>query len=254
MRVNEDKVGVVPFSSRSTAFTRLLALSFVLVLVTAATANAQHQNQLCTSITNKQLEASSGMQMYCFGAQSNGPASLRLAPSAPGSGSTLGLGSNDQFKFTNVDAGNPAEDKSPNGTEVFGQSETSIAAVGSYVVEAWNDGTGFFSPPCSPSNKDQLTGLGFSSDGGQTFTDLGGLPNPNCATSTFFGDPSVEVLQAGGATYFYVSSLFFDVNGSHIALDECTVIPGPPANLSCNGPIIAASGGFFGFLDKDFMS
>jgi hypothetical protein len=103
-----------------------------------------------------------------------------------------------------------------------------------------------------------LTGLGFSSDGGHSFTDLGGLPNFNCAFSTFFGDPSVEAYQTGGNTYFYISSLFSDFNGSHIAFDACAVVPsgssGGQATLNCNGPIIAATGGFSGSLDKDFLS
>jgi hypothetical protein len=121
-----------------------------------------------------------------------------------------------------VDAGNPAEDQT-NGTQAYGQSETSIAAAGNYVVEAWNDSTGFFAPSCSPSFKDQLTGFGFSSDGGKTFTDLGGLPNVNCFTSVFEGDPSVEVYQTGGNTYFYLSSLFFDATSfaEKIAMDVC---------------------------------
>ena len=134
---------------------------------------------------------------------------------------------------------------------------TVIAAAGPYVVEGWNDATGFFAPPCSPISKDQLTGFGFSSDGGRTFTDLGGLPNVNCNTSVFEGDASVEAFEAGGSIYFYISSLFFDTtNGAiKIAMDVCQVVPGSPAILSCNpNPIIIADPGQFGFDDKDFLS
>jgi hypothetical protein len=155
-----------------------------------------------------------------------------------------------------VDAGNPSEDQI-NGTQAYGQSETSIAAAGNYVVEAWNDATAFFAPSCSPNFKDQATGFGFSSDGGNTFTDLGGLPNVNCLTSVFEGDPSVEVYQVGGNTYFYVSSIFFDATSGagKIAMDVCRVVPGAPASLNCNpNPIIIADPGVFGFDDKDFLS
>jgi len=193
--------------------------------------------------------------MACFGPQATG--TTRPAFKLPPEGSAVLAGAKgNTFSSSNVDAGNPAEDQT-NGTQAYGQSETSIAAAGQYVVEAWNDATGFFAPPCSPSFKDQATGFGFSSDGGATFTDLGGLPNVNCSTSVYQGDPSVEVLVSGGTTYFYISSLFFDASNDaeKIAMDVCRVVPGSPASLSCNStPIIIANPGTFGFDDKDFLS
>src|SRR2546429_9883376 len=86
------------------------------------------------------------------------PASAAAA--APSTGSSFG---------TNVDAANPQEDISPAGVSAHGQSETSIAAAGPYVVEAWNDATGFVSACGAPANKEELTGFGFSADGGKTF-------------------------------------------------------------------------------------
>jgi hypothetical protein len=83
------------------------------------------------------------------------------------------------------------------------------------------------------------------------------LPNVNCLTSVFQGDPSVEVYQTGGDTYFYLSSLFFDANSGaeKIAMDVCRVVPGSLVSLSCNpNPIIIADPGVFGFDDKDFLS
>ncbi|PYS25990.1 MAG: hypothetical protein DMG11_21655, partial [Acidobacteria bacterium] len=64
------------------------------------------------------------------------------------------------------------------------------------MVEAWNDFTGFISLCPSPMNKEELTGAGFSNDGGNTFTDIGGLPNDDCNNNRLFGDPSVEVFHA----------------------------------------------------------
>jgi hypothetical protein len=52
-----------------------------------------------------------------------------------------------------VNAANTAEDIAPSGVRAFGQSETSIAAAGSYVVEAWNDSTGFYAPCGSLTTK-----------------------------------------------------------------------------------------------------
>jgi hypothetical protein len=199
------------------------------------------------------IQASSGAQMYCFGPQQNGPGTV----SSPFGG--------------NVDAASTAEDVAPNGTRGYGQSEESVAASGSYVVEAWNDSTGFFSARCSPMNKDQLTGFGFSSNNGKSFTDLGGLPNSSCASSVYSGDPSVETYRKSGTNYFYISSLYETVTttmtsttfGSDIAMDVCHVVSG---SLSCSStPVIIATGvplictptsctGSMDFLDKDFMS
>jgi hypothetical protein len=237
---------------------RLFSLSLIVLLVTAAGASGQLWKKsstlpLCSKIANKQLQASSGAQMACFGPQSNGAAPHALSK-LPSSGSlTFGASSGDTFTTSNVDAGNPSEDQT-NGTQAYGQSEVSIAAAGPYVVEAWNDATGFFAPLCSAQYKDQLTGFGFSSDGGKTFTDMGGLPNVNCRTSVFDGDPSVEVYQTGGHTYFYVSSLFFNTSdfAVQIAMDVCEVLG---SSLSCNViPVIIADPGLGGFDDKDFLS
>ncbi len=196
-------------------------------------------NPFCAKI-GKTYQASAGAQMSCFGPQPNGHPAVQ---------------SNKQKPFSpNVDAANPQEDIAPNGTQAYGQSEESVAAIGRYVVEAWNDSTGFFAPPCSPMFKDQLTGLGFSSNGGTSFTDLGGLPNSNCATTQYQGDPSVETWQHGGTAYFYISSLYFDSSNDaeKIAMDACAA---SGSTLNCNPtPIIIGNPGQFGFLDKDFLS
>lgn len=251
------------FLRKSDGFSRFVPLTLILLLVTASGASGQvwkqsSQNPKCKNIYNPtqnpsgKIHASSGAQMACFGPQITASArSLLKVASAP-SGAAKGH----SFSSSNVDAGNPAEDQT-NGTQAYGQSETSIAAAGNYVLEAWNDSTSFFAPPCSPNFKDQGTGFGFSSDGGSTFTDLGGLPNVNCLTSVFQGDPSVEVYRAGGNTYFYVSSLFFDATSEaeKIAMDVCRVVTGSSVSLNCNpNPIIIADPGVFGFDDKDFLS
>jgi hypothetical protein len=245
-------------------YRRIFSLLTILLLATATAAHAQlwqqsSQNPVCKKIYNAtqnpsgKMMASSGAQMACFGSQLSSSQALATQPLTT---SPAAKGGGSGFLATNVDAGNPSEDQI-NGTQSYGQSETSIAAAGQYVVEAWNDATGFFATPCSADYKDQLTGFGFSSNGGQTFTDLGGLPNVNCNSSVFEGDPSVEVFQSGGSTYFYISSLFFDTSNDavKIAMDACEVTPGSPASLSCNPtPVIIADPGFFGFDDKDFLS
>src|SRR3989440_1789453 len=219
----------------------------------AALSAKQHNNPFCSKL-GKSMQASQAAQMFCNPPQSPGAA----AAAAPTTSSSFG---------TNVDAATPQEDISPAGVSAHGQSETSIAAAGPYVVEAWNDATGFVSACGAPANKEELTGFGFSADGGKTFRDLGGLPNNNCFTSVYAGDPSVEAYTVGGNTYFYISSIFipFNVPENAMAITACQVIgSGSSANLQCGQPTVAAissdcqvffySFTFCSFLDKEFLA
>lgn len=213
-------------------------------------------NPFCKRL-GKTIQASAGAQMFCFGAQRNGPpqphsARAGSAPGAP----------------RNTDAASFAEDVSPAGTRGYGQSETSVAASGRFVVEAWNDSTGFFSACGNTSFKEEATGLGFSVNGGKSFRDLGGLRNPGCKKNLYEGDPSVAAYVAGGHTYFYVSSLYLPSTGlgqTHIAFDSCEVMgSGAGAHLRCGRPVVAASSTqclhfphnftICSFLDKDYLA
>jgi hypothetical protein len=135
------------------------------------------------------------------------------------------------------------------------------------VVEGWNDATSFFTTCPAPMSKEEGTGFGFSTDGGASFTDQGGVPNANCATHLLEGDPSVEAWQPGGHPYFYIASLYPSVSSAplnDIAVNACQVIgTGSAAHIHCGQPIVAAastqcanSQGFFfcSFLDKDYLS
>ncbi len=73
------------------------------------------------------------------------------------------------------------------------QSEVSLAALGSNVLVAWNDGSGFITGG-------QKCGYGFSTDGGATFTDGGEIPAP--AGSFWTSDPVVTVNEKTGDFYF----------------------------------------------------
>jgi hypothetical protein len=212
-------------------------------------------NPFCKNLGVK-YQASAGAQAFCFGAQrSRSGAARALGPATPA-------------VSTNVNAANLAEDVSPSGVRAYGQSETSVAAIGQYVVEAWNDATSFASPCPSRSSKEEGTGFGFSANGGKSFSDLGGLPNSNCAANIYEGDPSVIAYTAGGSRYFYISSLFDSptgLGGSFIAMDACKVKgTGTAATLRCGHPVILASsslcttipnvGQACNFLDKEFLS
>ncbi len=226
--------------------------SFLLRNATTTSAHAASprtgasNNAFCSRIDHG-IEASAGARMYCFGPQTSSSSAKTVGGNTSGS---------------NVNAANPKEDITPNGTRAYGQSETSIAGNATYAVEAWNDATGFFAPCTSPMFKEELTGLGFSANGGGSFKDLGGLRN-NCKTGFFyFGDPTVETWQSGGTTYFYIASLYINVitGQSDLAMDACKVSgTGSSATLSCSLPIIVAAGIIptttkGDFLDKDFFS
>jgi hypothetical protein len=236
----------------------------------------------CNSL-GQTKQASSGAQMFCHGPMSNG-----LSPMLnPKLRQRLGLPPLRTFQVnhplgsrfvriplrpnwtvgalttpsvsSNVDAANPNEDISPSGFQAFGQSETSIAAQGHNVVEAWNDATGFFSPCGSPNYKDELTGFGYSGDNGATFQDQGGLPNDICSTWRFAGDPSVETYQGvDGNTYFYITSLFSPQTSSsvtQVAMDACQAIVGDPFLTCTTVPIVVATSEVSNsFVDKDFAS
>jgi hypothetical protein len=235
-------------------------------LVTQAgrlTTGSQAGDPFCSRL-GKQYQASSAAQSFCFGPQ------LHTGTQAPPAISEGPSG------VANVDAARISEDVSPAGVAAQGQSEVSIAAAGPYVVEAWNDATGFVSACPAPMSKEEITGLGFSTNGGKSFTDLGGLPNANCSKLTYFGDPSVAAYRVGGQTFFYISSLYLPTRffgPTHVALDACKVTgSGSAATLSCGQPVIAASSSqcrlfkirisptqtktvrFCSFVDKDFLA
>jgi hypothetical protein len=239
--------------------TAALATLILLLTLSPQTGHAAYTskpNPLCDEL-GKSVQASQGAQMFCFGPRSTSNVQTATPLQATASSSSFG---------SNVDTASPQEDVTPSGVQIHGQSETSVASAGPYVVEAWNDATGFFAPCGSPMNKEELTGFAFSSDGGNTFTDLGGLPNANCATSLIFGDPSVEVYTVGGSTFFYISSIFipFNVPENGLSVTACTVTgSGAAAALVCSQPIVAAISSdcqrirgsiLCSFLDKEFLS
>jgi hypothetical protein len=258
--------GVVPQAgAASAARARQVSAARVSPVAQASglTTGSQAGNPFCARL-GKQYEASAAAQGFCFGPQlqkgTHAPPAITEGPSG----------------MRNTDAATISEDVSPAGVAAQGQSEVSIAAAGPFVVEAWNDSTGFLTACPAPMSKEEVTGLGFSANGGKSFTDLGGLPNTSCKKLRYGGDPSVAAYQVAGQTFFYISSLYLPSNGrgpSHIALDACKVVgSGSAATLSCGQPIIAGSSSqcrfikerisptktrivkFCSFTDKDFMA
>ncbi|PYX88823.1 MAG: hypothetical protein DMG68_07185 [Acidobacteria bacterium] len=243
-------------SKVSCSFALLVALAFLPSPAQAAGNRKAANHPLCSSIAQSKLQASAGAQMFCFGSQPNNAPihRLNMKNAAPAAGTA-------KFR-TNVDAASLSEDISPAGVRAYGQSEVSIAAAGQYVVEAWNDSTGFFTVCGAPMNKEELTGFGFSNNNGASFTDMGGTP-VDCTQFINEGDPAVEAYQVNGHTYFYITQITIPLtipeNG--IGLNACQVMgTGSTATLHCNNTILAAissdcfSGFFCSFLDKEFIT
>jgi hypothetical protein len=248
-------------SRRRMHLVSLLGAVFTLLAASTATAatSSRASNPFCSRLGHS-IEASSGAQMYCFGARFNGAAPHPLTFANPLLATPFS---------GNVNAASLSEDVSPGGARAYGQSETSVAATGPYVVEAWNDATSFFSTCPAPMSKEEGTGFGFSANSGASFTDAGGLPNSSCASHLFEGDPSVEAWQPGGIPYFYIASLYSSVGSdpvNELALSVCHVVgSGASARLLCGQPVVAATstqcatlpggGPFFcSFLDKDYLT
>jgi hypothetical protein len=165
-----------------------------------------------------------------------------------------------------VDAADPSEDLAA------GQSETAIAAqtgpMGKdFVLSAWNDATGLLVGD-STSLKGSLTGVGFSRNGGKSFTDLVGLPN-NDPNQQWEGDPAVASL--GDGRHFIVGSLYFpSFFGACLTGPAQLTIAVSVAEVSSNGanvsftnPIVIAKAGDvckkrpganLAMLDKDALA
>jgi hypothetical protein len=157
------------------------------------------------------------------------------------------------FFGTNADAADPNEDLAA------GQSETAIAALGSRVVAAWNDVTGFVVTD-STKLKGSVTGVGYSNKGTTNFKDLVGLPN-NIPAQQWFGDPTVVAIDAN---HFIVGSLYLPsfhgtCNASLLAIAVSVMTINPNGSTSFTNPIVAANGGgpcdfTSAFLDKPFLA
>jgi hypothetical protein len=189
---------------------------------------------------------SSGVQMWL-----NPP---KLAPED----GELGPSSRGPAIGSNVDANDPNQDLAA------GQSETAIGAFGDHVLVAWNDASSFLEY-LDPLNPLSATGVAYSGDGGQTFTDLIGFPNDN-ANQQWLGDPAVVAIDS---LHFVVASLYFpsaisDCRDGRLELTlglEVATVTG--ASVSFSSPISPVNAGNLcgrtfkrsvSLLDKEFLA
>jgi hypothetical protein len=105
---------------------------------------------------------------------------------------------------TNVRVNDPSGDLASTG-----QAEEFVAAIGSDIVVAWNDGQGF-------NTGGDIQGFGWSHDGGATFTDQGTPPHPGGFPAwRWTSDPVMTVNEKTG--YFYYCGLA-NSDASHNAI------------------------------------
>ena len=158
---------------------------------------------------------------------------------------------------TNVDANDPSLDY------LGGQTGPAIAAAGLRMMVGWHDISGV---PIRDSTRldASITGVSYSDDGGRSFVDLIGLPNPN-PNQQWFGLPTIVAMDGG--EHFIVADLYWpsstrDCNARPrpsyaLAMTVATVTAG---GVSFGDPIIATDGGNacnfvpgLSFLDKPWL-
>ncbi len=136
----------------------------------------------------------------------------------------------------NLRVNDRSQDENPSQTT---QSETAVAVFGKNVVVGWNDSGQIY--------RGSLTGYGYSTDGGKTFTDGGVIPPVKGGFNA--GDPDIAVDRAGN---FYFSQISIDAQGiAFIGISKSTDWGrtfSPPVNASRNvsGPD--------SFQDKEFIT
>jgi hypothetical protein len=178
-------------------------------------------------------------------------------------GAASHLATNSLSFGSNVDAADPQEDLAS------GQSETAIdASASGRVMVAWNDISAL---AFAQGNgvRASFTGVGYSADGGQSFTDLVGLANPN-PDQQWNGDPTVVSIDGGA--HFIVGSLFFPSltacsDGKPAQLTVAVEVLTPTATgVAMGKPVMTSKSGnvckLFGnhpppniaLLDKDFLA
>jgi hypothetical protein len=150
----------------------------------------------------------------------------------------------DRNLLSNVTVSNPAEDFiGPNGRGRFTQSETTMAVANDgTIISVFNDSEESLGDILT--RNEHFTGYAFSTDGGKTFTDAGGMPESDSGDG---GDPSVAVNRANGDVYLTTLGAFdFNTVQFFKSTDNGRTFTGP-VNAFPNTP-------FTEFLDKSWMT
>jgi BNR repeat-like domain len=149
----------------------------------------------------------------------------------PGS-DNLQVGQHDNGRGGNTFVNDPCLDPAyfqPNNLQKTVQSETELAvlnipgSMGKKIVAGFNDSYGFY------NNREGLSGYSYSTDGGNTWIDGGGLP-PLGDADQYFGDPVVVVHNASQT--FYYSSIYVNPQGLQtMSVNRGRFVSAPPSSV-----------------------
>ena len=218
----------------------------------ASTASVPTRQQIAQKILNSKAFLTSPTRSYLESVARN---DHRIAPDSVGISAGQALSPKPSTSshaavtagLVNVRVNNPANDT--HQTDQTTQSETSVAVSGLNVAVGYNNsqhGLLFLTAGAD------LTGYGYSTNGGQTFTDGGALPN--APGDVNLGDPWLAS-DSSGAMYF--STLTLDGATSNLLVGVskstdggktwtvATPIPPPPAQCGgkgCGGPVLLLGG------------
>jgi hypothetical protein len=188
--------------------------------------------RILDSIAGKSLTATARIAFEAMARGDHRAAPDSTGTSAPTTGRQAKGAKPGGGPLPNVRVNNPGEDT--NAVDQTTQSETSIAVSGSNVAVGFNDSQQTLLFLTAGSN---LSGVSYSTDGGQTFTDGGSLPNAPGKNN--FGDPWLATDKNGT---MYYSNLVFDLANSNLLVgvaksgdggkswSQATPIPPPPGN------------------------
>jgi hypothetical protein len=133
----------------------------------------------------------------------------------------------------------------------FTQSETSTARCGNNVVVGFNDSGSIFETGFFTGGGLSFSGVAVSSNGGQSFKDLGPTP-PGPATNFVIGDP---VVNCSNSSTFYYSQLFSTADTSGNPLSAIALSKSVDGGQTWGDPVAAVSkDGFTHLLDKSWST
>lgn len=174
-----------------------------------------------------------------------------FAPRAQTAAGTYAPSSQDESV---VPVSNPATDLKYSSFAGFTQSDTSTARCGNSVVVGYYDSGSVFETPyySTGTGGESVTGASYSTDGGETFTDIGPI-NPGPELYNFLGgDP---VVTCANSHTFYMSQIFDYYDASLNAWAAVAVNTSTDGGRTWSDPVAAvAKSGATHVLDKPWST
>jgi hypothetical protein len=153
-----------------------------------------------------------------------------------------------------VAVSNPSTDVAYSSFGGFTQSETSTARCGNSVVIGYNDSGSVFETPYyfTGTGGESFSGASYSTNGGESFTDIGPI-NPGTNTGNFLGgDPGVN---CADANTFYYTQIFDYSDSSGNPWAAISINTSTDGGRTWGDPLAAISkSAFYHLLDKPWST